>query len=214
MLIYKTSPGTGASRRFFPGGSDVRQARHPRVLRRGDQYVQLPGGRSGDQARRRDRSGARLRSQVRRGGYPLGRGHPRRRGRGRPDDRMVARDPRPRRPLVRLALREGEDRRQDRYRREHQGGAAHLPAGVQRHRPQDGRQRLRSPVQGRRAVQDRASSRSRSSTPPGTRPPASATRSRMPCSSAIPCSCRTTAPRAPTSPAATRTSSIGRSASS
>ena len=75
---------------------------------------------------------------------------------GRPDDRMVARDPRPRRPLVRLALREGEDRRQDRHRREHQGGAAHFPAGVQRHRPEDGRQRLRSPVQGRRAVRDRA----------------------------------------------------------
>ena len=71
------------------------------------------------------------------------------------DDRMVARDPRPRRPLVRLALCEGEDRRQDRHRREHQGGAAHFPAGVQRHRPEDGRQRLRSPVQGRRAVRDR-----------------------------------------------------------
>ena len=58
------------------------------------------------------------------------------------------------------------------------------------------------------------SSRLRSFTPLGTRPPASATRSRMPCSSAIPCSCRTTVPREPTSPAATRTSSIGRSASS
>ena len=59
---------------------------------------------------------------------------PRGRARGRLHDRLVARDPCPCRPSVGCAVRQGEDRRQDRHRRAHQRGAAHLPAGVQRHR--------------------------------------------------------------------------------
>ena len=47
-------------------------------------------------------------------------------------DRLDARDPRPRRPSVRLALHQGQDRREDRHRRSHQRRAADFPAGVRR----------------------------------------------------------------------------------
>ena len=43
---------------------------------------------------------------------------------------LDARDPRPCRSPVRLALCQGQDRRQDRHRRAHQGCAAHFPAGL------------------------------------------------------------------------------------
>ena len=89
---------------------------------------------------------------------------------------LVAGDPRPCRPPLRLALREGEDRRQDRHRRAHQGCPEDLPARLRRRRPEDGRQRLRPAVRGRRALLASASSRSRSSTRPGTRPPTSSYR--------------------------------------
>ena len=74
-------------------------------------------------------------------------------------DRVGARNPRPCRPPVRRALLQGQDRRQDRHRREHHQGADHLPAGVQRHRSEDRRIRFRPSVQGWRDLQDRQSDR-------------------------------------------------------
>ena len=70
-------------------------------------------------------------------------------------------------------------------------------------RSRDRRQRLRPPVQGRRALHDRRPRRARCCTRPAIRRPTSPTRSTTRCSSATRCSCRTTARRAPTSPAAT-----------
>ena len=129
--------------------------RHPGVLRRAHQHRQLSRGRPGDQAGRRDRSGARLRSQIRRGRHPLGRGDPESRKGARPDGRLGVGNPRACRPLVRRALHQGEDRREDRHRRAHQGCAAHLPADLQCHRSEDGRQRFRPSVPGWRAIQHR-----------------------------------------------------------
>ena len=71
----------------------------------------------------------------------------------------------------RRALHQGEDRGKDRHRRAHQGRAAHLPADLQRHRPEDRRQRFRPPVPGRRALQDRRPRAWRCSTRPGIRRP-------------------------------------------
>ena len=113
--------------------------------------------------------------------------------------------------LSRLSLREGEDRRQDRHRRAHQGRAADFPAGLQCDRSQSRRPRFRPSVRRRRAVQDRRPRCRGSAHARATRRPASATGSRTPSSSATRCSCPTTARRAPTFPAATRTSSIARS---
>ena len=127
------------------------------------------------------------------------------------DGRVGTGDPRACRPLVRRALHQGEDRRQDRHRRAHQGRAAHLPADLQRDRSEDRRQRLRPSVQGWRAVQDRRVERRDAAHARATRPRTSPTRSRMPSSSATHCSCRITAPRARIFRAATRTSSIARS---
>ena len=49
--------------------------------------------------------------------------------------RMGAGDPCPCRPSVGCALHQGQDRREDRHRRAHQGRAEDLPPDLQRHRP-------------------------------------------------------------------------------
>ena len=78
-------------------------------------------------------------------------------------DRLGAGDPRPRRPPVRRRptsrLKTGAKVGD---RRAHPRRAAHLPAGVQRHRRERRRPRVRPPVQGRRALPARQRSRSRS----------------------------------------------------
>ena len=89
--------------------------------------------------------------------------------------------------------------------------AAHLPAGVQRHRPEDRRQRFRPSVQRRRALQDR---RDRGGSALYARAHAGGhdlQDRRRGCSSATRCSCPITARRAPISRAVTRTSSTARS---
>ena len=101
--------------------------------------------------------------------------------------------------------------RKDRHRRAHQGRAAHLPAGVQRHRPEDRRQRFRPSVPRWRALQHRRARGRGAAHARAIRRPTSATRSTMRSSSATRCSCRITAPRAPIFRAVTRTSSIARS---
>ena len=131
--------------------------------------------------------------------------HPGSGGRAGRDHRLGAGDPRPRRPSVRRALRQAEDRRQGRHRRAHPRGAEDLPAGVQRHRRLRRRQRVRPPVRGGRALRRSATLDATVLHTPGHTPGLrllswSATRS----SSATRCSCPTTAPPAPTSPAATR----------
>ena len=113
--------------------------------------------------------------------------------------------------LLGCALHQGQDRRQDRHRRAHQGRAAHLPADLQRRRTSRPTAATSTTCSRTASASRSASSTSRCSTRPGTRRPTSPTRSRTRCSSATRCSCRTTAPRGPTSRAATRTSSTARS---
>ena len=148
---------------------------------------------------------------VRRRRHPLGRNDAAHRQGAGLDHRVDARNPCPRRSSVRLALRQGQDRRQDRHRRAYQGRAADFPPRFRRRRFEDRRQRLRSSVRRRRAFQDRRTLPPRSSTRPGIRRPISPTRSKTPLLSAIRCSCPITAPRAPIFPAAMRTSFIARS---
>ena len=60
--------------------------------------------------------------------------------------RLGARDARPCRSSLRRALHQAQDRRQGRHRRAYPRRAEDLPPGVQRHRPQGRRQRVRPPV--------------------------------------------------------------------
>ncbi len=87
----------------------------------------------------------------------------------------------------------------------------HLPSGLQRHRRVGRRLRVRSSVQGRRALQGRHRRCRGDRTRRAIRRPASRTGSATRYSSATPCSCPTTAPRAPTFPAATPARCTGRS---
>ena len=77
----------------------------------------------------------------------------------RMEDRLGARNPRPRGSPFGRPLHQGQDWRAHRHRRTHHGRSAHLPPRLQRHRPEDRRQRLRPSVQGRRDVRDRQSPR-------------------------------------------------------
>ena len=115
---------------------------HPGVLRPAHQHHQLSGGRPGDAPRRGHRSRARFRSARWHRRRAFGRSHSRR-GEGREaDDRVGAGDPCARGPSVGRALYQIQNRRADRHRRAHQGRATNLPAGVQRRRPADRRQRF------------------------------------------------------------------------